>query len=103
MKMIDKLLSKIGLVRKSRHESIVDGHVQFTRTLGEAAKVAGVEVVLDNQYLENAWLHSDLFVLGNRNVIRDCNLEGGALRVAPGTQLNIISGLHAFPRAFPEL
>ena len=98
MKRIDKFLSKLGLVRKSRHESIISGHVEFTRTLGEAAKAAGVEVLQDDQYLENAWIDSDLFVLGSRNVIRDCQLEGATLRVGPNCQFNLISGLRAFPK-----
>lgn len=98
MKRIDKFLSKLGLVRKSRHESIVAGHVEFTRTLGEAAKAAGVEVLIDDQYLENAWSDSDIFVLGSRNIIRDCQLVGATLRVGPNCQFNVISGLLAFPK-----
>ncbi|WP_242176566.1 hypothetical protein [Pseudomonas sp. MONT-RG-20F-20-E-7-02] len=89
MKKIDKLLSAIGLVRKSEHESIVESHKDFTRLLGNAAKDAGVLVLLDNQSLRGVEIDSDIFVLGSRNYIHDCFIAGGSFRCSPSAQFNM--------------
>lgn len=90
MKTIDKLLSAIGLVRKSEHESIVESHKDFTRLLGNAAKEAGVLVLLDNQSLRGVEIDSDLFVLGSRNYISGCFITGGSIRCSPSAQFNFL-------------
>lgn len=75
-RFLDKILDYLGLVRKSYHTAAMEGNDKFLRKLGQAAKEAGVTVVMDNDLITGATLDSDVFILGSRNVLRDCTIRG---------------------------
>lgn len=96
-KIIDKVLRKFGLVRYSAHQAALEGNDNFMRKLGEAAKKAGVTVCLDDDRLEGLTLDSDVFILGQRNVLRDCDVQG-TINVAPRCTHNVLIGIRILPK-----
>lgn len=68
------------------------------RKLGQAAKDAGAVVLLDDEQLTGLTLDSDVFILGQRNVIRDCDVYG-TINAAPRCMFNMIMGVRHFPKA----
>lgn len=98
MKAIDRILGAFGLVRKSRHETIVSGHRSFCRALGTAAKEKGVQVVIDDERLIGVEMDTDVFVLGCRNVIGECDFIGTGVFAAPACGENLMYNNRFFPR-----
>ena len=96
-KIIDKVLLKFGLVRYSAHKAALEGNDKFMRKLGEAAKKAGVTVCLDDDRLEGLTLDSDVFILGQRNVLRDCDVQG-SINVAPRCINNVLMRIRHLPK-----
>lgn len=91
MKLIDKILNKIGLVRKSKHEFIQNSWKDYTNKLGYAAKEKGVNVIFDDTCLEGIIIDTDLFVLGSGNYISECEFRGCSLTVSGLTTDNYLA------------
>lgn len=91
MKLVDKLLSKIGLMRKSEHEVIQDSWKYYTEQLGKAAKEKGVNVLFDDSSLIGIKIDTDVFVLGSRNYIHNCDFTSGKVLISPKTTNNFLS------------
>lgn len=96
MKLVDKLLSKIGLMRKSKHEVVQDNWKYYTEQLGKAAKEKGVSVLFDDSSLVGIEIDTDVFVLGSRNYIHDCDFTSGRVLISPKTVDNYLNNNRFF-------
>lgn len=85
---IDKWLDKIGLVRKSVYDSTQDSWKHYTQELGKAAKEKGVSVLFDDSSLVDIQIDTDVFVLGSRNYIDNCDFTSAQVLCAPHTTDN---------------
>lgn len=94
--MLDTYLPKIGLVRHTVYQQTNDSWKVYTAKLGEAAKDKGVKVVFDNESLQNIMIDSDLFILGSRNYIGNCDFTGSTVNVAPQCEMNYLSNNRFF-------
>lgn len=96
MKLVDKLLSIIGLMRKSEHEVIQDSWKYYTEQLGKAAKDKGVNVLFDDSSLVGIKIDTDVFVLGSRNYIHNCDFTSGRILISPKTVNNYLNNNRFF-------
>lgn len=88
MKLVDRLLAKMGLVRTSVHQAKMDGYRDFMRLLAAAAKEKGVRVMLDGEKLCDVEIDTDVFVVGTFNVIAGCDFTSATVKVAPRCENN---------------
>lgn len=96
MKLVDKILSKIGLMRKSEHEIIQNSWKYYTEQLGKAAKEKAVNVLFDDSSLVGIKIDTDVFVLGSRNYIHDCDFTSSRVLISPKTVNNYLSSNRFF-------
>lgn len=102
MKLVDKLLSVIGLMRKSKHEAAQDSWKYYTEQLGKAAKEKGVNVVFDESSLVGIKIDTDVFILGSRNYIHNCDFTSAKILIAPKTMNNFLSNNRFIESELPE-
>lgn len=96
MKLVDKLLSKIGLMRKSEHEIIQESWKYYTEQLGKATKEKGVNVLFDDSSLIGIKIDTDVFVLGSRNYIHNCDFTSSRILISPKTVNNYLNNNRFF-------
>ena len=96
MKLVDKILSKIGLMRKSEHEVVQDSWKYYTEQLGKAAKEKGVNVLFDDSSLVGIKIDTDVFVLGSRNYIHNCDFTSSRVLISPKTTHNYLGNNRLF-------
>lgn len=97
MKLMSWVLRKLKLVRQAEHDAKIKANHDFTIMLGNAAKAAGVRVVLNDQCVQDVAFDTDLFVIGSRNNISNVILFGSAIRLGPQSESNMISNLRVEP------
>lgn len=87
----DKLLNKIGLVRKSVYDETQDSWRLYTKELGTAAKEKGVQVMFDDSKLVNINIDTDVFILGSGNYIDNCSLTSAKVLCSPVSKNNFLN------------
>ena len=91
MKFMNWALKKLNLVRKSEHDAKIKANHDFIVLIGNAAKEAGVNVILNRENIQHVVFDSDLFLIGSNNYIGDIDVIGSKLHAAPQSCFNMIS------------
>lgn len=88
MRLVDKLLGKIGLARKSEQERLVSEWEAFSLELSKHAK--GVNIVNGGVLLDQH-LEGDVFVFGDSNTVAHCRVFGGCVKESPSSNHNWVA------------
>lgn len=88
MKLLDKVLNKIGLVRKSEQDRLVFEWEAFARELSK--HTVGVNILSGGNLVDQT-LNGDIFTFGKFNTVANCRVLNGCVKEAPNSQDNLVT------------
>ena len=71
-RIVDKLLSRMGLVRIKKHNSVIAGWEWYTKELAATAKTKGVCVLFDGEKLQHQKVEGPVFLQGKMIEVNAC-------------------------------
>lgn len=92
MKFLERVIARMGLMLIADHVAQSKRQNDFLERLAEAAKERGVVVLNGHAVLKDTDCTSDVFVLGEHNLISNCSLHAQFVHISPTARYTSIHG-----------